>query len=151
MRRFMLTSLVLLLSACGSDSTGPKVNYESIAGSYQGVMAGNSDGILMEAIFSLSIAQSSGDLSGTWSMTGTLSDGISAAPVQGTGNLSGTIQAGDNPSVDIRITNACPNYRADFSGVYDNQNRKLTINGPVDILDYCDVVLSYAGTIILTN
>ena len=151
MKRFLIFSLFLALAACGSDSTGPEVSYESIAGSYQGALVGNNNGILMESIFSLSIAQSSGDLSGTWSMTGTLTDGISTVPFQGTGNLSGTIQSGDNPSVNLRITNACSNYRADFSGVYDSPNRKLTINGPVDILDGCEVVLTYPSTIILTR
>jgi hypothetical protein len=131
MKRLLAVSVALSLTACGSDSTGPQ--YESIAGSYQGVMAGITDGITLAATFGVTVTQSSGNLLGSWSLAGTLTDGFSSVPIQGTGNLAGIIQPGQNPSVNLRIKNLCPSYHADFSGVYDSPNQTLTVSGPIDI------------------
>jgi hypothetical protein len=86
-------------------------------------------------------------------MTGTLTNGSSSVPVQGTGSLSGTIGAGTNPSVNITFRlGGCPNYSAAFSGAYDTSNQKLTLSGPVDIVDQnCTVQIRYNSTIILSR
>lgn len=151
--RPMVAALVLVGAACGSESTGPTATYDSIAGSYSGFLVGVAQGVALEATFSLTIAQTGGDLSGSWALQGTLDDGFQLFGVQGTGTLNGSIGTGNNPSVNLVVrSGGCPNYQASFSGAYDSSNRRLTISGPVDILDgSCAVVLRYQSTIILNR
>ncbi|MGH9424141.1 MAG: hypothetical protein ACRD3J_29485, partial [Thermoanaerobaculia bacterium] len=53
------TSLLVSLAACGGDSpTGPGAQFDSIAGSYTGTMAGLTQGVALDAVFALSISQS---------------------------------------------------------------------------------------------
>jgi hypothetical protein len=161
-RLVFLTAALIGVAACGGDSsTGPSTpntpntpSYESVAGSYVGSMSGISQGITLNADFTLSIGQSSGSLSGNYSLAGTLTDGIDFVPIQGTGTLSGAIESGDNPSVNITVKSAvCPSHSAHFSGAYDSANERITITGPVEIFgnESCDVVLSYNGTLILNH
>lgn len=153
--RWSLAAIVALTLACGDSSTGPSTpSYDSIAGSYAGAMAGVSQGVTLNADFSLTIAQSSGTLSGSYSLSGTLSDGVNVVPVQGTGTLTGTIATGNNPSVNITFRpGACPNYSANFSGAYDSANHRLTVSGPVEFFGVgtCTVQLSYPMTVILNR
>lgn len=128
MRRWFIGPLVaavsLGLGACGDGGTEPGPAYESIAGSYAGVMAGISQGIALEATFTLTINQTAGNLSGTYSVAGTLDDGVNSVDVLGTGTLTGTVAAGNNPSVNITVrSGVCPNHQALFSGAYDSANR----------------------------
>lgn len=140
----------IALGACGDDSTGPE-SYEDISGTYVGSLAATSQGVTLVADFSLTFNQSSGDLSGSWSLAGQASDGVSVADILGSGTLSGTIQSGSNPSVNVTVANACPGYTAQFSGAYDSSNNRLTITGPVQILDGCTVVWTSTTTIILNR
>ena len=151
--RLRLAALLLVLSACGGgDSTGPAPSYDNIAGSYAGRMAGVSQGVVLDAGFSISITQSSGSLSGSYSVSGTLTEGIDVVPVQGSGTLSGTIATGNNPSVNITAMGLC-NSAPQFSGAYDSANRRLTISGTFNVFNAttCSVVLSYPMTIILSR
>lgn len=151
----VLAIIASLLSSCGGDSgTGPTPSYNSIAGSYSGAMIGNSQGVALAATFSLTIAQNQGSTSGTWALTGTLNDGVSSLPVSGTGTMTGTVAAGNNPSVNLVIkTSLCPAYQAQFSKAFDTANQRLTISGPVEFFanNSCNVVLSYNTTIILNR
>lgn len=154
-RQSLIPSVCLFLTAaCGGNATGPSTTYESIAGSYSGAMVGLSQGVALNATFSLTITQSAGSTSGSWALQGNLNDGVQTAGVQGTGTMTGSVAAGNNPSVNFVIrTGACPNYQANFSGAYDGANRRLTITGPVDVFanNSCNVVLSYQTTIILNR
>ena len=149
-----LVAVLLGSAACGGDSSGPSdSSYNSIAGSYAGGLAGTSQGVDLSADLSLTVTQSSGSLSGSYSISGTLTDGVDTEAFQGTGALTGSIEAGDNPSVNITVVpGACPNQTAQFSGAYDSANQRLTISGPVEFFNgSCAVVLTYAGTIILNR
>lgn len=150
-----VAALLLAASvACSGDSTGPGVTYESIAGSYNGVLVGLAQGVALDATFSLTLTQTSGSLSGSWALQGILDDGFDTFLAQGTGTITGTIAGGTNPSVNLTVrTGSCPNYQAHFSGAYDTANRRLTISGPVDFFatNTCTVVLTYQSTIILTR
>jgi hypothetical protein len=155
-KRFASLVIVALAAAgCGGDSgTGPEeARYNNIAGSYSGPLVGSAQGYALQATLSLTISQDGGRLSGSWALTGTLSDGLGSVPVQGTGTLTGTIAPGNNPSVHITVrVGACPSYSASFSGTFDTANRRLTVSGPVDILSStCTVLLRYQSTIILTR
>lgn len=154
--RTLLTAPLIIVSliACGGDDPAGPSSYETIAGSYAGSMAGVSQGVAADLDFALTIAQTSGNLSGTWVITGTLTDGVDVVPVQGTGTLAGAIASGNNPSVNLTIRNpACPAYSAGFSGAYDSANRRLTITGPVEFFQAgtCSVALRYTATIILNR
>ncbi len=149
-----VAAAALSLTACGGDSpTNPTPTYNDISGSYSGALAGVSQGWVMTGTFTVSLTQSSGSLSGTYSLAGNVSSGLLVIPVQSTGTLSGTIAAGNNPSVNLTLKYPpCAAYSANFSGAYDTANRRLTMTGPVDLLDdTCGVALHYNGTFILNR
>jgi hypothetical protein len=142
----------LLLSACGGDgNTGPNPTYQSIAGSYAGAMAGVSQGVVLDADFSLTLNQTQGNLSGSYALVGTLNEAGTLYEISGTGVLTGTVGTGDNPNVTISVQPAlCQSQTAQFAGAYDSTNRRLTITGPVEFFDDgCNVILTYQMTIIL--
>ncbi len=135
----------------GGGGTGPSATYASIAGNYAGVLAGNAQGIALNATFSLTITQAQGSLGGSYAIQGALTDGVSTVPIQGTGTLSGSIASGGNPSVSLTVTpGPCPNRAATFTGTFDTANRRLTISGPVYIFDSsCTVQITYQSLIVL--
>lgn len=150
----LLAAFAIALSGCGDSATEPETpTYNDISGSYAGAMAGTSQGIALDATFTLTITQDGGSLGGSYSLTGTLDDGTQTADVQGSGTMSGTIASGSNPSVNLTFESGlCPNYSANFSGSFDTANSRLTISGPVEILSgECEVLLSYSSTIVLTR
>ncbi len=142
----------LALAACGSDSTGPS-DWETISGSYAGAMAGLTQGVALEATFSLTLTQNRGDLGGSYALQGVLTDGIDHVDVQGTGTVTGSVARGTNPSVNVSVTPGfCPNRTASFSGAYDSANRRITLTGPVQFFDAnCQPVLTYQMTFILNR
>jgi hypothetical protein len=148
-----LAGIIIVAAACDSSSTGPSERWESIAGSYSGVMTGISQGVAMEATFSMTFSQNQGSLGGSYAMQGVLTDGVNWADVQGTGAMSGTIQSGNNPSVNITIAPGfCPSRTARFSGTFDSANARLTLFGPVEVLDEnCQIFRSYPTTVVLTR
>lgn len=148
-----LIVMLFTTAACGDDATGPSVSYDSIAGNYSGFLTGVSQGVVMDATFTLTIQQDKGTVSGSYGLVGTLNDGIYYVNVQGTGALQGTAASGNNPSVNIAVTPGfCPDRTASFSGSYDSANRRLTLTGPVQFFDEnCLVVLSYSTTVILNR
>jgi hypothetical protein len=146
------------MAACASDGvTAPQYQapkYEEISGTYNGAMVGLAQGVAMNSTFSLTINQSGATTSGSWGLSGVLSDGASSLQIVGTGSLSGSVTQGTNPSVNLTFkSSVCPNYTASFSGSYDSANRRITISGPVDIFaaNSCNVALRYNSTIILTR
>ena len=52
------------MTACDSSTTGPADSWEAVSGSYAGTMIGLSQGVAMDATFSMTITQSRGDLGG---------------------------------------------------------------------------------------
>lgn len=144
---------LLVLGACGGGDTTAPPTYANIAGTYNGTITGLTQGVTLNSIFTLTISQNGGVTSGTFGISGTLFDGVTTVQIAGTGTLTGTIASGNNPSVNFTIkSGSCPNYQANFSGAYDSVNSRITITGPVDILDSnCAVFLSYPTTIILNR
>lgn len=155
LRRWTCATL-FVLAACGGDNgTGPDdTNYEVIAGSYAGEMAGVSQGVALAADFSLTMQQNNGVITGTYAIAGAITDGLDVVDIQGTGTINGTIAEGNNPSVNLTLrVPACPSYQAAFSGTFDSANNRLTIIGPVDILDAsnCAIAIRYQMTLVLTR
>lgn len=152
---FRLFALVLLLTACSSDkATSPSPSHDSIAGNYGGALVGTNQGVTLTSTLSLTIGQTGGTLSGSWALSGILSDGFNRMDILGTGTIAGTIQPGNNPSVSVTITPAvCPNRATSFSGAYDSANKRLTLTGPIQIFDTttCNALLTYSSTVILNR
>lgn len=147
---------VLFVGACsrgGSSPTIPAPTYNDISGSYAGALVATTQGVALNGSISLTITESAGRLSGSYGMTGRLTEGMITVPVQGTGIISGEIAAGNNPSVHFILRNGvCPNYSAAFSGSYDTTHLQLKISGPVYIFDtMCNMQLMYNSTITLSR
>jgi len=153
----LIPLLVVLASACsggGGDSTAPPPSYNDVSGSYSGPMSGIDQGVIITADFAVTIGQNASTLSGTYALTGQITDGVTTAVIQGTGTLAGTIAAGTNPSVNLTAhSGSCPNHSATFSGSYDTSNQRMTITGPVQIYstDCSSVLLTYQTTFILNH
>ncbi|UCC81760.1 MAG: hypothetical protein JSW46_12195 [Gemmatimonadota bacterium] len=158
MRRFLiLTAVVASASfiglACGGDGddgTGPSPSYENVSGEYVGVLAGTAQGIALDAEFTLTISQSRDAIYGSYNLWGTLSDGANIVSVWGEGDISGRIEAGNNPSVEVRAwpgRSGCWNVENDLWGTYDSTNRVITLSGTVPIID--DACRGYPSTMIL--
>jgi hypothetical protein len=152
-KNFVLVLLAVASVGC-SDASGPsEASYANIAGAYAGVMAGTTQGVALEAAFTITLTQNQGSISGSYSMSGDVTDGQLIVDVLGTGTVTGTISDGSNPSVNLTLrTGFCPSYTAPFTGTYDSANARLTLTGPVDILaDDCTVALRYPMVLILTR
>ena len=145
-------SILLFLLACGGDSISPAPGFANLAGTFTGEVTGRRQGVLLLANFSITIIQNDGDLSGSYAITGTLRDGILEGLLQETGSFSGTVDSGQDPSVNITLTNRCPNYSARFSGALDSANDLLTLSGPVDtFFNDCSIFLTYQSVILLNR
>jgi len=158
--RTAVAVLVLALAGCGNDSgsgsggsTGPSPSYESIAGTYLGVMVGTASGVALSANFTLTVTQASGTLGGSYGLTGTLTDGVTTLPISGTGAITGSLSSGANPPVSVTVHPAgCPSRAATFTGSYDSTSRRLTMAGPVEMFGSdCVVFLAYPMTIVLAR
>lgn len=152
--RFSAILVVVFLTACGGDDgtgSNSEPTFETLAGTYVGALAGLTQGVALSADFSITFSQTGGSLSGSYAISGTLTEGTVVVAILGSGSLSGTIASGLNPSVNITLTNQCPNFSASFSGTFDSANNRLTISGPVDILDNCTIILTYPSVIILSR
>lgn len=139
--------------ACGGDSATGVSQFESIAGSYAGPITGLSQGYHLDASVSVTLNQTAGEVSGSYGISGVVSDGFTSNGTVGSGIISGNVQSGNNPSVVLAVTSAdCPNVSAIFSGAYDSVNRRLTISGPVYLFnDFCGIDLTYQTTLILSK
>jgi hypothetical protein len=152
--KLFFSAALLGTVACGGDGgTGPSnPTYESVAATYTGGMSGVSQGVALNATFTLTLVQSQASLSGTYGLDGALSDGFDVVGVAGSGTITGTIGSGTNPSINLTIrSSVCANYTATFSGTYDSANRRITMQGPVEFFGAggCNVVLSYPMNVVL--
>ena len=151
MRRLVLPLVALAAFACGGDGgTGPQ-SFADISGTYAGAMSGTTQGILMQADFTLTITQSAGSLGGSYGLTGTLTDGVSTVSLIGSGSITGTIASGNSPQVAVTVRSGiCPNVTATYTGSYDTVNRIVTLRGSVPITDTnCQVVLDYTNMVLV--
>ncbi len=98
--------LVILASACsggGGGTTAPPPSYNDVSGSYSGPMSGVDQGVAIIAEFTVTVGQNGPTLSGSYALTGELTDGVNTVAISGTGTLAGNIAAGTNPSVNITV------------------------------------------------
>lgn len=148
---FPIIALAALTAACGGDNgTGPQ-SYADISGTYAGAMSGTTQGILLQADFSLTITQSGGSLGGSYGLTGTLSDGVTTVSLIGSGSITGTIAAGNAPQVTLTARSGlCAGVTTTFTGSYDTVNRIVTLRGSIPVTDTnCQVALTYGNMVIV--
>jgi hypothetical protein len=140
-----------LMTACGGSesSTEPPSSYADVSGQYSGKITASTLGLLFDATFSITIAQKGGALSGFDAIVGTLNE----TPTSRTGTFTGSIAAGNNPSVYVVSTIAgCPALRPEYSGSFDVANRRLTMTGPLYVTNPdCSIAVTYALTLDLTK
>ncbi len=154
----LLLGLGAILTGCGGDSPTDAITYENIAGTYTGTLSEVTEGITLTA-FSLTIVQSDGNLTGSYSIEGTLEDSFRQLPMHGPGNVSGTIALGQNPSVIINLLPGppCGNVQDRFSGAYDSANRRITMTGTlaaiglVGAVDQCHYLFGHSTTVVLNR
>jgi hypothetical protein len=108
-----------------------------------------SQGVAFAADLDVNFEQSSGRISGSFALSGILTAETLSAPIRGTGNLTGTIDRGLDPSVNITFVNQCPGYSAHYSGSFDSATTLLTISGPAHILLDCVIVMTFETTILM--
>ncbi len=154
--RALIGSLSLILAACGGGGDGPSApaaTFADISGGYNGRLVGISQGVALDATFSVTLTQNGGTIGGSYGISGAITDGFNVEVVSGSGTVAGTVATGTNPSVNLRLRfGGCPNNPMDYTGAYDQANRRLTLTGPVDIFDnQCRVALRYNSVIILTR
>ncbi len=66
-------------------------------------MSGVDQGVAIIAEFTVTVGQNGPTLSGSYALTGELTDGVNTVAISGTGTLAGNIAAGTNPSVNITV------------------------------------------------
>jgi len=158
-RRHALIPILAAVVACGSSgSSGPSPTYDNIAGTYGGAVAGTSSGVALQGTISLTVTQSGASLGGSYSVAGTLFDGVTTVQSNETGSLAGTIASGSNPSVNVTATSRrSVGYglcfiQTDFSGTYDSTNHVLALTGTIPFFDArCHLVMTYPNTVIVLS
>jgi hypothetical protein len=128
-------------------SPGSSADFESIAGTYIGLVDETSDGLRLNAGFTFNLVQLAGVLGGDYSISGTMG----TESVTGTGTLSGTIPPGPNPPVALTSTSGvCTNFSNQFQGTYDASQGIITLTGTVHIfrIATCELVRAYPSTVI---
>ena len=156
--RLLVVLVVAPFTGCGgedgtgpgsSDSTTPGLGWETLQGTYAGDIASMSQGVTYAADLSVIFHQSGGEVSGSYAIIGILSAGTEVAEVKGTGSFTGTLDRGEDPSVNITFVNQCPGYSARFSGALETATNLLTISGPSHILVNCVIFLTFESTILM--
>jgi hypothetical protein len=149
--RFRSMLFVGLITACGGSESAiePPTSYADVSGQYSGTITASSLGLALNATFSITVAQKGGALSGSDAIVGTFNE----TPTSATGSFTGSIAAGNNPSVYVVSTTAgCPALHAEYSGSFDAANRRLTMTGPVYVTNPgCSIAATYELTLTLTK
>ena len=152
-----VTIAALTFAGCSRDSSAPTQttpSYTNVAGSYNGQVLGSTQGVALASTLGFAIAQSGGDFSGTWTLSGTLFDGLVSSAATVTGTFTGTVTTGADPAVSLTIkVPACPAFQARFAGSYASATRQLTITGPIVIFanNNCSAGLTYQATVVLKH
>ena len=151
-RPILSVALAAVLAACG-DAEPPLAplapelpNLEpSLVGTFYGSFHGLDQGVGLAATVTFTFAESSGLLTGTFSIQGRLDDGENPTDIAGSGLLAGTVTADDRAAVTFTAQpQFCQGHTENFAGIYDRVTGVLGIGGQVVVLNgSCVVVLTY--------
>jgi hypothetical protein len=146
-----------VLTGCsGSPAAPTPAAFENVAGTWTGKVGGVTQGVTLDGTITLSLQQSDGNLTGGYSVQGSLSNPVQTSPLQGSVTLTGTVASGSNPLVTFTTTSVpCPNLTGEsWSGSFNNRTGVLTITGTGHVINgppACAIALSYPQTIALTR
>ena len=133
----------------------PAITYQNLAGTWTGSVGGVTQGVTLAGTLTLTFQQSTGALSGGYSVVATLKTPTQESLLTGEVTLTGTVASGPNPAVSFTTTSAiCPSLSGEtWSGVYGSATGVLTITGTAHVFTApnCVIVLSYPQTILLTR
>lgn len=132
--RSCLSLALLVTLGCTTDpsSVGPSATYNPIAGTYVGAVSGTTEGSTLEGPYTLNLQQSAGSISGSYSFVATFSTGTLTMA----GSVDGTMTAGDYPTVTLDLTHdICTNVKVRHTGTYDLALRRITLSGPIDLVN----------------
>jgi hypothetical protein len=137
----------VLLIGCRGE-LGPSESFktfEQIGGYYAGSLESASELISLNGGLSLNLTEnSSGELSGNYSMTGTVTDGGQQYPLAQSGTITGKITSGSNPSINLFTHPAsCPTAAANLTGTFDSAKDELTLTGPIYVFTPDDMYYCY--------
>ena len=147
----------------GEDGTGPGSGDDTanadpsapgwavLESLYRGAIESTSQGIAYSAELSMLFTQFHADIFGSFDISGILTGDTFVFGVEGTGSFTSTLEAREDPSVDITFVNQCPGYSARFTGALDSTTDLLTISGPAHILWNCEIVLTFESTILMSR
>ena len=140
-----------LLSGCG-DKSSTEPSYADLSGRYTGNVAGVSNNVVIAGVFALIMTQSGAATSGTSEMNGFIGSGSAAPAFAVPGVAKGAVGSGVDPSFTVSLTsNACPTHTMTFAGTYQSANKRLVLNGTVEIYasGTCAVSYSCPATLLL--
>jgi hypothetical protein len=156
-----LTLALAFLVACGGDSpTAPEPPpvFPSIAGAYSGALVGTApwqgqeagSTINLEAAFAFSVSQTQGNLSGSYSLSGSAlgcipSLGCATDVLSGSGSFTGTVTESGTIRIDFEpLCGSTPSWTGTtLSG------GSWEIRGTFTLYDACSVVAQFNSTILM--
>ena len=123
---------VLTFAACDLFSSEP--DFDNLGGSYHGTINGAGSGFTVNGSLTATLNQTGGHLTGHWTISGTISDGVDTAVWQSTENFTGTVAEGRNPQVSLTFT--VPHWGGE-TNTYTGQGRshdlRITLTGTTQI------------------
>jgi|CXWL01.1.fsa_nt_gi hypothetical protein len=130
MRRIFPLALLLALG-CNDSPTGGGI-YNAMAGTYTGPVSGTVNGSAMTGTFTITLKQTDGSLSGSYTYEANLQGGVATM----NGTVSGTLTEGDYPTVTLDLEHgSCANVTARHTGTYDAGVHRLTVTGGFDVVN----------------
>lgn len=148
-RNALIVLVFVSVVPVGCESTA-QPEYEDISGIFTGPVSGSGSGYSIQGSFSLSISQSEGSLSGTYSTSVTVQTPAGSVPFAGSGTISGVIEAGADPKVEVVVQDVC-NAELPYIGAFNSASRTLSASGPFPLYDGCNPVATLTLTITLSK
>lgn len=146
--------VVLVVAACGGNTTTPSAAPVDLTGSFSGVVSSSAEGMVLEGLVTLEISQSRSTLSGSSVVQGVLRSGGQVLPLYGTGPLRGSVASGHNPSVTVRVRSSqCPAVEETLTGSFDQASGQLRLSGAMPVLSLatCTPLVTFRVSLTMTR
>jgi hypothetical protein len=144
-RQVGIALLVGSVAGCESGSSSPPLAGRELGGTYSGPVTGASEDGALEAVLTVSIEHEDGQLSGAYSIRGSITFGELAANIEGEGSHTGAVFPGDPAPLYLEIRNGlCPDHVSELGGRFHRGTGLLELGGALDVLGPdCSVLASY--------
>ncbi len=138
----------IVVAAC----TDPLV-YDDLSGDFSGSFTSvEPGGQQFDGVFSLSLTQVEGAVTGSFEIDGTIM-GQGSVETTTTGGVVATIPLGEHPTFQVDIAYSfCPQDTIGFAASFDSSTETLTLVGDLDIPNSsCNVLTAYPINVALTR